>query len=258
VLSFSAGITDIYGDVNNVAGGKIIVAGGSTVTFYDDVVHNGVEIRTNNGSRSVFFGSVTGAGPFTGTGDVELNGDLKPGNSPATVTFGGNVEINSTGGLQIELAGSTKGTQFDSLTIAGAATLGGSLDVSLIGGFTPHAGNSFDILDWGSLTGTFSSIQLPTLASGLQWDTSHLYSTGILSVIAPGDFNHDNQINAADYVTWRKNDGAANQYAVWRENFSLTASSAESLDNASAVPEPDTVFLLFASLFLTTLIRLRR
>jgi T5SS/PEP-CTERM-associated repeat protein len=252
VLSFSAGVTDIYGDVNNAAGGKIIVAGGSTVTFYDDVVHNGVEIRTNNGSRSVFFGSVTGAGPFTGTGDVELNGDLKPGNSPATVTFGGNVEINSTGGLQIELAGTAKGTQYDSLTIAGTATLGGSLDVSLLNGFAPQAGNAFDILDWGSHTGKFNSIELPALASGLQWDTSQLDSTGVLSVIALGDFNNDHAVNAADYATWRKHDSTSSQYIAWRENFSQTNSAADPISSSAAVPEPNAIVILFASLFFIT------
>lgn len=59
VLSFSAGVTDIYGDVNNTGTGQIIAAGGSTVTFFDDVVNNGTEIRTVAGSRTVFFGAVS-------------------------------------------------------------------------------------------------------------------------------------------------------------------------------------------------------
>src|SRR3954463_15721246 len=144
-MSFSAGITDIFGDVNNGASGKIVAAGASTVTFYDDVVNNG-DIRTVLGSRTVFFGSVTGAGTFTGGGTVELEGDLKPGNSPANVTFGGNVVIGPTAGTTIELAGTTKGTQYDSLTIAGAVSLSGALNVELINNFVPSAGQSFNIL----------------------------------------------------------------------------------------------------------------
>jgi hypothetical protein len=79
-------------------------------------------------------------------------------------------------------------------------SLGGRLEVSLIEGFTPAAGNSFDILDWGTLSGTFSTIVLPTL-SGLAWNTSQLYTTGVLSLAAAGlrgDFNLDGTVNALD------------------------------------------------------------
>ena len=78
VLSFSAGITDIFGDVDNSGAGKIVAAGGSVVTFYDDVTHNGAEIRTNAGSRTVFFGALTGAGPFTGTGESSSTATSSP------------------------------------------------------------------------------------------------------------------------------------------------------------------------------------
>ena len=73
--------------------------------------------------------------------------------------------------------------------------------MSLINGFAPLAGNSFDILDWGSLSGTFSALQLPILNNGpLGWDTSHLYTTGVLSVTATvlGDFNRDGLVTTAD------------------------------------------------------------
>lgn len=96
VLAFSGGTTDIRGDVQNNAGGHIVNAGGGVLTFYDDVVHNGAEIRTDAGSRTVFFGAQSGAGPFTGTGTVEYAGDLRPGNSPANVTYEGDVLLDSS------------------------------------------------------------------------------------------------------------------------------------------------------------------
>ena len=46
-------------------------------------------------------------------------------------------------------------------------SLAGTLKVSLIGGFSPTLGDSFDILDWGTLSGTFSTLQLP--ARGITW-----------------------------------------------------------------------------------------
>jgi hypothetical protein len=77
------------------------------------------------------------------------------------------------------------------------------LDVSLINGFLPISGISFDILDWGSLNGRFSSLDLPVLTTGL-WNTRQLYSTGVLSVMAgvAGDYNHNGIVDGADYTTW--------------------------------------------------------
>jgi formylglycine-generating enzyme required for sulfatase activity len=70
-----------------------------------------------------------------------------------------------------------------------------------------------------------------------------------------GDFNHDNTVDAADYVDWRKNPGGIytpDDYTTWRANFGQTfsvgtgASSAFSpppsaLDNS--VPEPSALAL---------------
>jgi hypothetical protein len=108
----------------------------------------------------------------------------------------GNLTVQS-GSLEIELASPAS---FDKLVVDGTATLGGSLLVSLSGGFSPQVGNLFDILDWSARTGTFSTLSLPSLAANLQWSTAQLYSEGILSVIStlPGDFNQDGQLTGAD------------------------------------------------------------
>ncbi len=70
----------------------------------------------------------------------------------------------------------------------------------------------------------------------------------------PGDFNHDNVVDAADYIVWRNGVGTAYipyDYDVWRDHFGQTAGSGaastlplppSALD--SAVPEPATLLLL--------------
>ncbi len=180
-LAFT-GDTGVFGDVTNAAGARIITSGGATTTFYDDVVNNGAEIRTSTGSKSVFLGATTGAGPYTGTGTVYFEGDLRPGNSPATVGFGGDVVLSSSAALTMELGGRTKGTQYDSLNVAGSFAADGILALSLINGFAPALGDMFDLLDFASITGTFDSFMLPALAQYLAWNTSALYATGEVSV----------------------------------------------------------------------------
>src|SRR5205085_7866364 len=115
------------------------------------------------------FGTYGGAG-VTGAGQVNFESDVTPGFSPASISFGGNVALNSTARLKMEIGGTTPGTQFDQVHVAGQLSLDGTLQISLINNFHPALGNSFDILDWGSLTGTFSTLELPTLSGGpLSW-----------------------------------------------------------------------------------------
>jgi hypothetical protein len=94
----------------------------------------------------------------------------------------------------------------------------------------------------------FSSIVLPPVAE-LQWDLSHLLTTGVLLVTRPGlggDFNGDGTDDAADYVAWRKGlaTGAYTQadYNTWRQNFGATAAGAAAVAQSppqSSVPEPN-------------------
>ncbi len=260
-MNFS-GSANVVGDITNSAGAKIISSGGGPTTFFDDVTNQG-EIRTSAGSFTVFFGSVSGAGTFTGLGTVNFEGDLKPGNSPADVQFAGNVALGSNATLQIEFAGIDQGSAYDHISVTGQLSLGGTLDVSLINGFNPQPGNSFDILDFnpGSLSGTFSAINLPALTGGLTWNTSQLYTDGVLSVAAAGlagDYSGNGVVDAADYVVWRKNQGTTHalpndpiggtigtaQYNQWRAHFGQTAGSGSAAIANTAVPEPATLVLL--------------
>jgi hypothetical protein len=59
----------------------------------------------------------------------------------------------------------------------------------------------------------------------------------------PGDFNHDNVVDAGDYAAWRKNDATPAGYSQWRSNFGNPPASA-SVAGAS-IPEPAAALLLF-------------
>jgi T5SS/PEP-CTERM-associated repeat protein len=259
VMNF-AGTANIVGDVNNSAGGRIISGGGGATVFFDDVVNN-AEIRTSANGFSVFFGSVSGSGTFTGTGTVNFEGDLKPGSSPATVNFGGDVSFGVDASLQIELGGTAPGT-FDKISVAGDLALDGELEVSILPGFTPAAGQSFNILDWfGTRSGIFESLDLQPLA-GLAWNTSLLYTEGIISLAAAGlsgDYNQDGTVDAADYTVWRNNLGSgtslpnddtagvgSDDYDRWKTHFGESSGSGSGAisSTGNSVPEPEIITLL--------------
>jgi hypothetical protein len=65
-----------------------------------------------------------------------------------------------------------------------------------------------------------------------------------------GDFNGDGNVDAADYVVWRKGLGAShtqNDYNVWRAHFGQAGSGGASFHHRS-VPEPASVALIWAAM----------
>ena len=98
-MLLSSGVNNVMGDIMNNAGGKIFVAGGAAATFYDDVTQNGtlqvIKVGATN-STAVFAGTFTGSGGSSGGGDIFFLGDLRPGNSPATVNLANNIGFRAT------------------------------------------------------------------------------------------------------------------------------------------------------------------
>ena len=158
VMAFT-GDTDIEGDLTMAAGSSLVTSGFSTTTLFDDLIHNGAEIRTSAGSATVLLGEATGSGSYTGTGTVFFEGDLRPGNSPDIVSFGGDVVLGTNADTFIELGGNLEGL-FDQLLIDGDFDIDGDLSVSLIDGFELAAKDQFLIADVdGSLTGRFDGLE---------------------------------------------------------------------------------------------------
>jgi hypothetical protein len=233
----------------------ITVSGNADVTFWDDVTNTSGLFRVSAGSSATFFGGLAGNG-ISGGGDVYLEADITPGASPGVASFGGNVHFGQLTNLEIEIADTSQGTEYDTVDIAGTATLDGTLSVSLLSGFMPSDGDVFDILTAaGGITGTFATEILPALSGNLFWNVVYGTHSVALEVAAPGlagDFNSDGSVDAADYVVWRNGLGTTHtpgDYDVWRAHFgaaSATAGAAGSRPAHSTVPEPTTIILVVA------------
>ena len=198
-------------------------------------------------STAVFLGSFSGNG-VTGNGHVFMEGDVRPGFSPGTMAFGGDVSFGPTSVLEIELGGLTAGTQFDRVTIAESAVLGGALEVSLINGFTPTLGSSFQVLTaTEGISGAFANSALPSLSGGLGWDIDYT-ATGVrLNVVSAsqqaGDFDGDGDVDGRDFLLWQRggspNPRSSGDLADWQANYGGSGLTAAT----TAVPEPSGLIL---------------
>jgi hypothetical protein len=111
-------------------------------------------------------GTLTGVGTITGP--LRNAGSLRPGNAgPGLLAVQGTFTQVMPGGFNVEIGGTTAGTGFDQVTSLGAGALIGTLNVTLINGFTPLAGQSFQILTFGSHSGDFTAANGLNLGNGL-------------------------------------------------------------------------------------------
>jgi hypothetical protein len=171
----------------------------------------------------------------------------------------------ATGTLEIQLGGTTVGTQYDQLNVAGHAFLSGDLDVSLIGGFRPNHGDTFHLLTAAAgVVGSFTGGDLPMLSDGLVWSYSRSLNGLSLNVVR-ADFNHNGVVDAADYVLWRKSfnrtgtglwadgngDSRVDQldYQIWRSYLGSIAGTppASGAVVRTAVPEPSAAWFFVAA-----------
>ena len=184
-----------------------------------------------------FNGLVSGPGDFFGPGTANFNGGMAPGASPGDVNFEGSLVLADTNSLFIEIAGTTPGSQYDRLVVAGDAALDGILDVSF-DGFSPTIGQQFTVLTASSIVD--NGLVLGGPAASL-FNLMVGSSSVILQAVAaglPGDYNQNGTVDAADYTLWRNNLGSGtslpnddtagvdqDDYARWKTHFGETLSS---------------------------------
>ena len=182
----TAGVNNLFGATHNKATGEIIQSGLGTLTLWDDLRNDGT-VRTSEDAILVLFGDLTGSGSFTGTGRVFLEGStLAPGTSPGVLRFD-NLDMSLAGGASFFLGGTERGTEYSGVDVDNALMLGGLLSVTLGDGFLPSAGDSFDLMLAGMLSGSFAGFDLPEIgALGLGWETEQTATRFTLRVNGDG------------------------------------------------------------------------
>lgn len=167
-----------YGGNTTISAGTLALSGSGSIASPVISIASGATFDVS-GITGYALGvgqSIQGQG--TVTGDVAANGTVSPGSSIGTLTFNGNLTLAGTAQMEIDRgAGQTA-----DLVIGTTIVQGGTLNVVNIGG-PLVAGDFFNLFD-GTLSGSFSTINLPTLDSGFSWDTSDLGTGGTIQVVA--------------------------------------------------------------------------
>lgn len=73
----------------------------------------------------------------------------------------GNLAQGSSGIVNMDIAGTTPGMQYDQLTVSGNATLNGTLNIAHVNEYAPSGGETFNVINSAGNTGSFAAINPP-------------------------------------------------------------------------------------------------
>ena len=262
------GSHQFQGAVQTTAPTTATIASSSSLTFNGPLSLSGTITKEGPGTLNVNndenagggSGIVVNEGLLGGHGKVDgdvintSTGTVAPGNSPGILTIDGDYTQGANATLAIEIGGLVPDDDHDKLVVTGRASLAGTLDVTLLDGFGPNDGDSFDVLDFASVSGDFSTLNLPT---NFSWNVSD----GMLTFGSGGaggftDFDNDGTWNLGDLnlvlFNWQKS--SASLPGEW-VNQKPAVVGLDSLNNVlfnwqqsatslATVPEPVSTILL--------------
>jgi T5SS/PEP-CTERM-associated repeat protein len=147
------------------APGKVIIQAKGTVAIEAN------SSLTANGGVMVNAGGLLGGGG-TIHGNVTNAGTVAPGD-PQTTTIDGNYTQVAGGFLMLSLAGNAPG-DYDQFNVTGELSVesGSALQLNFIDGFAPTLGETFDLVNYGTLDPlnvSFSTVDVTGLASGFEY-----------------------------------------------------------------------------------------
>ena len=262
---------------NGISAGTIIANNGLTLDFGGNIAGYGTLNTPDNTATPVINnGHITGnsmgqkitlPGYVKGVGTCDfcdITGTDAPGLSTAAVNRG---SVSYNGTLEIEIGGTAAGGEFDQLNHIlnlGIADLGGTLEVQLIDGFVPSAGDMFEIITATSVIDTFDTLLLPSLPGDLLWFVNYdATSVNLVSTYA-GDFDEDGDVDDDDLVAWEGGFGSAPavhmtgdanadvlaggfDFLVWQRQFGMVGGAPAV---AAVVPEPSGMVLCVMGLMI--------
>ena len=245
---FEAGAED--GTSMNV---EVNISGGTVNSFFD--ANSGSAVNITGGSVGDNFDAWTGSAMNISGGTVGSGFDANSGS--AVNIFGGEVNIyfDAHSGSTVNISGGSIGegfhayvgsevnlfgTQFvlDSMDITASLTLNVPFpiydrDVTLSGALTDGSLFSFDL----------------NSTNELSKDYFDLGAALTVTLILPGDFDLDGDVDGTDFLKWQQGEMpmplSSTDLATWQANFGNVASSLAAA--TAAVPEPSCIVVLLAA-----------
>ncbi|MEY4385269.1 MAG: hypothetical protein RLY20_552, partial [Verrucomicrobiota bacterium] len=179
-----AGFLSGSGGFTKQGAGTLTLSGNSTHTGPTTVSAGTLLLQGNNSAATGIVAVQNGAtlggnGTIGGATTIQLGGILSPGTSIGNLGFLSTLGLNGVTLMEVTRAPLTN----DTLTLSGPLNYAATLTVTNLGG-SLVAGDKFKLFNASAYSGSFDTINLPTLSAGLVWNTSKLNVSGTLWVVS--------------------------------------------------------------------------
>ena len=174
-------------------------------------------------------------------GDVVVGaGTVAPGAPTGALGVSGDLTASATGSVKVSLAGSPASGAFSQLNIKGTATLSGTLDVSLTGGYSPAGLDSFQVMGFGARVGHFNKYLNLDVPGALT--LAPIYSATALQLVAtlPGDATLDGKVDFLDLAKLAQSYNVTDGNRQWVEGDFNSDGAVDFLDLAMLAQQYNT------------------
>jgi autotransporter-associated beta strand protein len=228
----------INGHVGKLGTGRLALTGSNTYTGGTDVGNGTVFINSPGMQAATGNTQADVAGTIAGTGNagniVAVAGQVSPGvGGPGTLS-GSSLTLDANSMLNMNINGTTAGTQYSQVSLTGNANLG-SATLSAIVGYVPAVNDSYTLITtMGTITGTFKNLpnhQVFTL-SGLTYQITYTttavtvkrYNVGTITLTAtvnPVDTTKGHQTVGLSTITVNGSGATANSLVTVSDTLGL-------------------------------------
>ncbi len=159
--------TETYSGTTTVNGGTLLISG--------VLGTNSVTVNTNT--------TLSGNGIINGATAIQLGGTVQPGLGSfdtSTLVISNSLTLAGQAVLALNRTNAQTAAKISGIT---TVTYGGTLIATNVGSAL-QAGDTFTLFQAATYAGSFTTVVLPALGSGLVWDTSQLGVNGSVSVIS--------------------------------------------------------------------------
>jgi hypothetical protein len=170
------------GKITVATGSSLSVGGTYTQTAGTTQVDGALSVNT---SMNIEKGTLLGQGAVAAgviSGGTVTVGDAAT--KPGKLSISGTYTQAATGVLNLAISGTTVGTQYSQLAVSNGVSLGGTLNLKVVNGFTPAIGDTFTIVTGSAVSGTFSTVKGLSINSAEHFAVSYGANSVTLIVVS--------------------------------------------------------------------------